>query len=152
MKVRPTNQPVSPPGQSPASPLSALSSLSGGRANELVEGLLTPDKARVQSLHARKQVLGKAVETSNLLKGALGEFDQALGGLSTLSNFQKLKVESSHPEILQAMSASGDAVPGRYELSIKQLARQARALEAGFPDRDAGEAASGTRARPSGCR
>lgn len=72
--------------------------------------------------------LGK-VSAFGSLSGALGSFQSALSGLTSLSSFQALSSTSSDSTIMTG-SATGKALPGTYKVDISQLA-QAQTLASG---------------------
>src|SRR5476649_532100 len=63
------------------------------------------------------------------LSSALGTFQSALSGLTSLSNFQALSSTPSDATVLSA-TASSTAQPGSYRVNITQLA-QAQTLASG---------------------
>ena len=53
----------------------------------------------------------------------------------TKTDFYKLKVDSSHPDILEG-AITGFAALGTYEFEVRGMARTEKELAFGFPDKD----------------
>ncbi len=66
----------------------------------------------------------------------VGDLGSSLDGLRSSHTFSKLAVSSSHPDILSA-ELNGLADLGSYELEVKDIARSAKQLAAGFESPEA---------------
>lgn len=101
----------------------------------MVEQVLAPERGIMDAARGRRDRVIKEKNEYSALHGLLGELDAATSKMSTMSQFTKLKIDSSHPDILEGI-ATGAAMPGSYEFEIRGMASQDRHLEMGFPDRD----------------
>ncbi len=108
----------------------------------MVDSIIEAENSVVRSSEARKE---KTVSVRDQLKsfdGMLGGFGKSLDGLKKLSDFQKIKLESSNPDILEGVVGK-DAKVGSYELEVDGLAKSAKQLAFGFPDVDKTEVGFG---------
>jgi flagellar hook-associated protein 2 len=115
----------------PGSPQGAA----GTAADAAVERVLQVERAPVNALSRAKE---RAVAEKNeytSLTGLMNDLAGAATAMRLPSGFNKLSVESSHPDILDGV-VSGAAKPGTWELEIEGLAQSDRHLDAGFPDPD----------------
>jgi flagellar hook-associated protein 2 len=69
------------------------------------------------------------------LNGFLNELDSTLNSLKSRADFFKMKVESSHPDIIDGI-CKADALIGTYEFEVRGMARADKQLAYGFPDKD----------------
>ena len=69
------------------------------------------------------------------LEGLMTSLNDSLNGLKTKTDFYKLKLDSSHPDILDGTVAAG-ALLGSYEFEVRGLAKSEKELAYGFPDKD----------------
>ena len=65
----------------------------------------------------------------------VGELDTTLNSLKNSTDFYKLKVESSHPDIISGV-VEGVTTIGNYEFEVRGLSRTEKELAYGFPDKD----------------
>ncbi|MBF0440727.1 MAG: flagellar filament capping protein FliD [Oligoflexales bacterium] len=101
----------------------------------LVESLVKAEGIPVENA---KKVREKYVTERNevqTLQKLLSELDVALNGLKSKADFYKMKVESSHPDIIDG-TVTGYAMPGSYEFEVRGLAKAEKELAYGFPDKD----------------
>jgi len=69
------------------------------------------------------------------LQSVLSELDSAINALRTRQDFYRLKLESSHPDIIDG-TIDTYAMVGSYEMEVRELARTEKELAYGFPDRN----------------
>lgn len=112
--------------------INGLSSMIG---STMVDQINEMDRLPVeQSKKRRDKVTGDRNEF-NSFAGLLDGLGGALDGLKTPSAFTKLKIDSSHPELLDG-DIVGPAEVGSYEFEVKGLAKVDRQLAFGFADPD----------------
>ena len=110
-------------------------SLSGTFDPKIVESLIEVEKLPVEAAKKRKEVVVAEREEFAKLDKMVTELDASLNGLKSKSNFYKLKVESSHPDIIDGL-ITGPTIVGTYEFEIRGLAKAEKELAYGFPDKD----------------
>lgn len=102
---------------------------------DLVEKLIEVEKAPLENAKRRKNdVLAEKKEVENLEK-LLNDLDESVKGLKTRYDFNKLKLDSSHPDIIDGM-VEPTALLGTYEFEVRALAKSEKELAFGFPDKD----------------
>lgn len=101
----------------------------------LVENLIEVQKAPVNAAKQRKEKVIEEKKEVEKLEKMLGELDATLNGLKTRRDFNKLKLDSSHPDIIDGLVSPGAAL-GSYEMEIRSLARTEKQLAFGWPDKD----------------
>jgi flagellar hook-associated protein 2 len=101
----------------------------------LVEQLVDAAKIPVESAKKRKEKVQTEKAEFDKLGGMLTELDSAVNGLKTKQDFYKLKMDSSHPDIIDGTVGAG-ALLGTYEFEVRGLARNEKELAYGFPDKD----------------
>jgi flagellar hook-associated protein 2 len=101
----------------------------------LVDQLVEAAKIPVDTAKKRKEKVQTEKTEFDKLNGMLTELDSALNGIKTKVDFYKLKMESSHPDIIDGSVGPG-AMLGSYELEVRGLARNEKELAYGFPDKD----------------
>lgn len=108
----------------------------------LVDQLIQLEKQPVEVAKRRKdKVLEERKEVEKLQK-YLVELDGAMSSLKTKTDFYKMKVESSHPDIIEGV-VNGFAQTGSYEFEVRGLAKNEKELAYGFPDKDKTEVGFG---------
>jgi flagellar hook-associated protein 2 len=102
--------------------ISTLGVGSGIDIRSLVDGLVSaerdPKVARFDAVEADTQA---GISAFGTLKAAVGELDDALNGISDLSDFKRRTATSGDEEFFTA-SASGLAVSGNYNIEVVSLA------------------------------
>ena len=106
-----------------------------GQYNQLVKGLIEVEKQPVEQAKKRKEKVVQEKGEIDKLQKYLSELDSAMNTLKTKTDFYKMKVTSSHPDILEG-PVKGSAVPGTYEFEVRGMAKTAKELAYGFPDKD----------------
>ena len=107
----------------------------GGFDPKLVEQLIEAEKIPVDNAKKRKEKFSTEKKEMDKLNGFLNDLDGALSGLKSRNDFFKMKVESSHPDIIDGICKT-DALTGSYEFEVRGMARADKQLAYGFPDKD----------------
>jgi flagellar hook-associated protein 2 len=107
----------------------------GGQYEKIVEGLINVEKMPIEAAKKRREKVVDEKKEVEKLNGLLSELDTSLNGLKTKADFYKLKVESSHPDIMEG-AINGIAQLGSYEFEVRGLAKTEKELAYGFPDKD----------------
>jgi flagellar hook-associated protein 2 len=102
---------------------------------KLVEQLIEAEKIPVESAKKRKEKFATEKKEMEKLNGFLNELDSTLNSLKSRADFFKMKVESSHPDIIDGICKT-DALIGSYEFEVRGMARADKQLAYGFPDKD----------------
>ncbi|MCX6110552.1 MAG: flagellar filament capping protein FliD [Proteobacteria bacterium] len=103
--------------------------------DKTVDKLLEVEKLPVEAAKKRKEkVVTEKKEVDKLTK-LVADLDKATNAVKTQSDFYHLKVESSHPDIIEG-TIKGPAAVGSYEFEVRGLARSDKQLAYGFPDKD----------------
>lgn len=113
-----------------------MTGLASGIDPKLVEKLIDLEKVPVENAKKRKESKVSEKKEFEKLQTQVNELETAVNGLRTKGDFYKLKVESSHPDILDGIVSSGNAVLGTYEFEVRGLAKSEKELAYGFPDKD----------------
>ncbi len=103
--------------------------------DKYVEQLVEVEKIPIEQLKKRKEKTVEEKREVEKLQKMLAELDGASMGLKTKQDFYKLKVESSHPDIMEG-AIKGFAALGQYEFEVRGMARTDKKLAYGFPDKD----------------
>ncbi len=114
---------------------SRIGSMSGNFDPKLVDKLIDIEKQPIEAAKKRKEKVIEEKKEVDKLNTMLSGLDTACGGLKSRSDFYKLKVDSSHPDIMEGTIA-GIAQLGTYEFEVRGLARNDKQLAFGFPDKD----------------
>jgi flagellar hook-associated protein 2 len=97
---------------------------SGLDTTTLISGLISADSAPLNALKTRQTSTQSAVSTLSDISTTLGTLQDAVTALSTASGVGSYSGTSSSSAI--AISASGNALPGSYTMSVTQLAKEQR--------------------------
>ncbi|WP_075792889.1 flagellar filament capping protein FliD [Massilia putida] len=95
---------------------------SGLDVNGLVSKLMAAESLPLQAYDTKTGVLQGRIASYGQLSGAIGTFQGSLSSLSNSSTFQALTSNSSDTTILSA-TATSTAVPGSYQVNVRQLAK-----------------------------
>ena len=112
-----------------------MTGLASGMDPRLVDQLVEAEKIPIATAKQRKQKFVEEKKEIDKLSGMLNELDGTLNGLKTRADFFKMKVDSSHPDIMDGL-AKTDALPGTYEFEVRGMARSDKQLAFGWPDKD----------------
>ncbi|MEZ4741653.1 MAG: flagellar filament capping protein FliD [Bdellovibrionota bacterium] len=101
----------------------------------IVDQLVDAAKIPVETAKKRREKHVDEKKEYEALGSLLGELDGTLNGLKTKLDFYKLRLDSSHPDIIEGTVAAG-AIVGNYEMEVRSIARSDKELAYGFPDKD----------------
>ena len=102
---------------------------------KLVEGLIKAEGIPVEQAKKRREKVVEEKAEFEKLNSMINELDTSLNGLKSKSDFYKMKVESSHPDIMEGL-VDNYALLGTYEFEVRGLARNEKELAYGFPDKN----------------
>jgi len=103
--------------------------------DKVVDQLVAAEKIPVEQAKMRKEKVVEEKKEFDKLQKALAELDKATNSIKGKTDFYHLKVESSHPDILEGQ-IKGIAQLGTYEFEVRGLAKTDKQLAFGFPDKD----------------
>ncbi|MCX6125402.1 MAG: flagellar filament capping protein FliD [Proteobacteria bacterium] len=109
--------------------------MAGGIDPRLVEQLVEAEKIPINAAKQRKQKFVNEKKEFDKLNTHLTELDTSLNALKSRGDFFKMKVDSSHPDIMDGICKT-DALVGSYEFEVRGLARSDKQLAYGWPDKD----------------
>lgn len=109
--------------------------MASGIDPKMIDQLIQVEKIPVETAKKRREAVVEEKKEYEKLSTALNELDGALNKLKTRGDFNRLKVDSSNPDIIEGVAASM-ALPGSYEFEVRALARSEKELAMGFPDKD----------------
>ncbi len=112
-----------------------MSGVGGGFDPKLVDQLIEAEKIPIESAKKRKEKFTTEKAEIEKLNGFISELDSTLNSLKSRTDFFKMKVESSHPDIMEGI-CKADALIGNYEFEVRGVARSDKQLAFGFPDKD----------------
>ena len=107
----------------------------GGQFDKTIKKLIEVEKLPIEAAKKRKEKVTNEKKEVEKLQKMVSDLDTACNGLKTKSDFYKLKVESSNPDIMEG-EIKGPAMIGNYEFEIRGLAKTDKQLAYGFPDKD----------------
>lgn len=112
-----------------------MSGMSGGIPAGLVDQLVEAERVPIEAAKQRKQKVVVEKKEFDKLNTQLSELDTTLNSLKARADFFKMKVESSHPDIMDGICKT-DALVGSYEFEVRGLARADKQLAFGWPDKN----------------
>ena len=101
----------------------------------LVDKLIEVEKMPIKQVQERKNKVTEDQKSYKDLNGLVSSLGTSLNGMRNRTDFVKLKLESSHPDILDG-TVDNNVVPGSYEVEVMHLARTHKLLADAFPDKD----------------
>ena len=113
-----------------------MNGIGGSFDPKLVDQLIEAEKLPIESAKQRREKFTVEKKEIDKLNGFLNELDSTLSSLKSRSDFFKMKVDSSHPDIMDGI-CKADALIGTYEFEVRGMARADKQLAFGFPDKDA---------------
>jgi flagellar hook-associated protein 2 len=106
-----------------------------GQYEQLVQKLIEAERMPIEQFKKRKDKVVEEKKEVEKLQTFLTELDGVTNSIKTKTDFYKLKVDSSHPDILEG-AITGFAQLGNYEFEVRGMARTEKELAYGFPDKD----------------
>lgn len=102
---------------------------------KMVEQLIEVEKIPIETAKKRKETVVAEKDEFNKVNDLVSALDTSLNALKNPTDFYKLKVESSHPDIIDGL-VEGVSTIGSYEFEVRGLAKTEKELAYGFPDKD----------------
>lgn len=102
---------------------------------KMVDQLVEMEREPIKQVEARKKTVVDEQKLFNDLKGLVSTLGTNLNGMRTKADFYKLKLTSSHPDIIEG-TVDNNAPIGTYELEVRHLARTHKLLTQSFEDKD----------------
>ena len=101
----------------------------------MIDELKKVQRMPLESAKKRKNEIQLEKKEFEELNQRISALDSSLNGLKTRYDFYKLKLDSSHPDIIDGAVAAG-AMLGNYEVEVRAMARSEKELAYGFPDKN----------------
>jgi len=101
----------------------------------LVNKLIELERQPIKQLENRKKTVEEDRKGFRDFAQLVSTLGTSLNSLRNPSDFRKLKLESSNPELVEG-TVDNAALPGNYEIEIRHLAKTQKLLTEGFPDKD----------------
>ena len=101
----------------------------------VVKQLIEVEKLPIEAAKKRKEQIVSEKDEFAQVRELVSGLDTTLNGLKNRTDFYKLKVESSHPDIIDGL-VEGVALIGSYEFEVRGMAKTEKELAYGFPDKD----------------
>ena len=101
----------------------------------MVKQLIEVEKQPIESAKKRREQIVQEKDEFSKIKDMVNGLDTTLNALKNRTDFYKLKVESSHPDIIDGL-VEGVALIGNYEFEVRGLAKTEKELAYGFPDKN----------------
>lgn len=95
---------------------------SGLNVDDLVSRLMAAESAPLTNYDKKTAALQARLEAFGKLSGAVSSFQSSLSSLSSSATFRAVSANVSNADILKG-SATSDAAPGSYKISVSQLAQ-----------------------------
>ncbi|APJ04208.1 flagellar filament capping protein FliD [Silvanigrella aquatica] len=102
---------------------------------KMVDQLVEIEREPIKQLETRKKTLIDEQKLFNDLKALVSTLGTTLNGMRTKADYYKLKVVSSHPDIIEG-TVDNNAPIGSYEVEVKHLAKTHKLLTQSFEDKD----------------
>ncbi len=113
----------------------SVGGLVSGIDPKIVDKLMEVERVPINNLEKRKESVKEQVKGVNELREKMKALEKSIDEISTKGKFLHLKLESSHPDIVDGNVGEG-AIPGVYEFDIKTVAKNEKELAYGFVDKD----------------
>ena len=101
----------------------------------LVNKLIELERQPIKQLENRKKTVEEDRKGFRDFAQLVSTLGTSLNSLRNPSDFRKLKLESSNPDLVEG-TVDNAALPGNYEIEIRHLAKTQKLLTEGFPDKD----------------
>ncbi|MBM4252219.1 MAG: hypothetical protein FJ146_09630 [Deltaproteobacteria bacterium] len=110
--------------------------------DKTVEKLIEVEKIPIQQAKKRKEKVVAEKNEVDKLQKMVADLDKAINSLRGKTDFYHLKIESSHPDIIEGV-IKGPSTLGTYEFEVRGMSRTDKKLAFGFPDKDQTEVGFG---------
>ncbi|MET0320299.1 MAG: flagellar filament capping protein FliD [Duganella sp.] len=104
---------------------------SGIQVNDIISKLMVAESAPLAQFDKKSASYLGQVSAFGNLSGALGTFQSALSGLTSLSSFQTMSALPGDATVFSA-TANGTAKPGSYKVNVTQVAQAQTLASTGF--------------------
>ncbi|SMF55338.1 flagellar filament capping protein FliD [Pseudobacteriovorax antillogorgiicola] len=101
----------------------------------IVKQLIEVEKLPIDAAKRRRETIVAEKDEFAQVRDLVNGLDTTLNSLKNRTDFYKLKVESSHPDIIDGL-VEGVALTGTYEFEVRGLAKAEKELAYGFPDKN----------------
>ena len=101
----------------------------------VVKQLIEVEKLPIESAKKRRDKIVEEKDEFTKVRDLVNGLDTTLNSLKNRTDFYKLKVESSHPDIIDGL-VEGVALIGSYEFEVRGMAKTEKELAYGFPDKN----------------
>lgn len=102
---------------------------------KMVDKLIELEQKPIKDLETKKKKVEDEKKLYSDLRGMVTALGTAATGFRTRTDFVKLKLTSSHDDIIDG-SVDNSVPVGTYEVEVKQLARSQKMLTQSFPDQN----------------
>jgi flagellar hook-associated protein 2 len=99
--------------------------------NDIISKLMAVESAPLADFDKKSASYLQQVSAFGTLSGALGAYQSALSGLTSLSGFQTMSATAADTSLFSA-TTNGDAIPGSYRVNITQIASAQTLASKGF--------------------
>lgn len=106
-----------------------------GMDPKMVDQLIDVQKIPIKNAKAKVEKVEAEKAEYEKIEGLMSGLNTSLNGLKTKTDFFKLKLESTHPDIIDGTVAAGSLL-GNYEMEVRSMAKSDKDLAYGFPDQD----------------
>lgn len=105
----------------------------GVDTNNLIDRIMEGERAPNEAAKVRRTQVEDEKNEYTAFSGMLSDFGNVASGMKLPSGFNRMAVESSHPDIIEGV-VDGVAEAGTYEFEVRGLAKADKFLAVGFPD------------------
>ena len=99
--------------------------------NDIISKLMAVESAPLADFDKKSASYLQQVSAFGTLSGALGAYQSALSGLTSLSGFQTMSATAADTSVFTA-TTKGEAIPGSYRVNITQIAQAQTLASTGF--------------------
>lgn len=110
--------------------------MASGLPPNIVEQIMEAERIPVKQMEIKKSGDEEKLKLVGELESKITEIPKSLSELVGIRGFQNNKLMSGDPNIVNGTIDPEAAMPGSWQVEVKQLAQKPGALTNGFPDRD----------------
>ena len=114
----------------------------GASSSGVVDQIMQVEKLPLEAARQRREKIVSEKNEYKSFSGLVEGLGSALEGLKSPMSFAKMKLESSHPDIINGVAQAGAQI-GSWNMEVRDLARVDRHLAFGLPDADKTEVGFG---------